>query len=99
MPSESPAALPDSIRACIERGGRHVTGVTRLSGGMISAAARIDTSDGPWFVKWSDDTSASAMFRAEADGLAAIRAVGGGRVPDTLFLSGQDETAPAFLAL
>jgi fructosamine-3-kinase len=65
---------------------------------MISAAARVDTSDGPLFVKWSQDASAAAMFRAEADGLDAIRATGAIRVPETLLRPGLDAASP-FLAL
>jgi protein-ribulosamine 3-kinase len=97
--SEQPAELPDPVRDRIERGGRRVLSVSTLTGGMISVAARVDTSDGPLFVKWSDDASNAPIYRAEADGLAAMRATGAVRVPATLLPSNEDAADLPFLAL
>jgi fructosamine-3-kinase len=68
--------------------------VEMLSGGMVNRAARVETSDGAVFVKWSESAT-PAMYRAEADGLHALRSTQSLRVPDVIAM-GQ---TPPFLVL
>jgi fructosamine-3-kinase len=68
--------------------------IEMLSGGIVNHAARVETSDGAVFVKWSESAT-PAMYRAEADGLHALRSTQSLRVPDVIAM-GQ---APPFLVL
>ena len=45
--------------------------ITPLSGGAINQAARLDTTDGPLFVKWNR-SPLEGLFSAEAAGLGAL---------------------------
>jgi fructosamine-3-kinase len=55
-----------------------------VGGGCINPSARIVTeADEPFFLKWND-SSPSAMFDAEADGLKALRDPGVLRVPEVV---------------
>lgn len=54
-----------------------------IGGGDISQAWRIDTTDGPIFVKTSA-ASALDMFEAEADGLSELAAANAIRVPEVI---------------
>lgn len=56
---------------------------TAIGGGDISQAWRINTTDGPIFVKTSA-ASAIDMFAAEADGLDEIRTANAIRVPEVI---------------
>ena len=51
-----------------------------VGGGCINAAWRLETPDGLVFLK-THSSNRSAMFEAEADGLAALARAGGVRVP------------------
>src|SRR5688500_18428457 len=50
---------------------------------MINQAARVDTPDGPVFVKWNDSPP-SCMLHEEAHGLEAIKSTNTLRVPDVI---------------
>lgn len=81
MTSPDPAhALPEELVAGL--GVRHAEPV---SGGDISRAYRLDTTDGPLFAKTHDRPS-PGMFEREAAGLRALRhhAPGALRVPEVL---------------
>ncbi len=67
-----------------------------VGGGDISAAWRIDTDNGPAFIK-TGLASALDMFEAEADGLAELAAPGAIRVPRVLCCGRTEHEA--FLAL
>jgi len=66
-----------------------IAAVRRLSGGVIADA---------WLITWADGTSAVGkivsgaapdLFRAEADGLAALRGTGHLATPDVLAVTGR----------
>lgn len=82
-------SLPGSVRAAAEaalgeRAGRpvRITQVRRLGGGCINPSARLETdADLIAFLKWNP-RPLPGMFPAEAQGLTALRAAGGLRVPE-----------------
>lgn len=72
-----------------------VRGFRPVSGGCINAAGRLDTNEGPFFIKWNHADLYPGMFAAEMAGLAALRApnvlhvpavIGVGRAGDEAFL-------------
>ena len=67
-----------------------------VGGGDISTAWRIETDNGPAFIK-TGPVSAFDMFEAEADGLAELAAPGAIRVPEVLSCGRTEHEA--FLAL
>lgn len=74
---------------------------TALGGGSVSHVEKIDTSAGPFVLKWMTGAP-SGFFAAEAAGLAALRAAGSGfTIPHVIASSGPDERrdAPAYLIL
>jgi fructosamine-3-kinase len=89
--SPLPPQLHEAVQQILSTDLLHVQ---LLSGGMVNHAARIQTRDGVVFVKWSQSAT-FAMYRAEADGLHALRSTQTLRVPHVIAI-GQ---APPFLAL
>ena len=83
--------LPAALRAAVEAvHARHtgnaarVTGATPVHGGCINSAATVRFGDGSGvFVKWNAGAP-HGMFRAEAEGLEAMRATDTVRVPVVL---------------
>lgn len=73
-----------------------VDGEHTLGGGCINRASRIDTADGPRFLKWN--ATPSAMFSTEAAGLTALKNSGTSLVIPTV-LAYEDPTPnkPGFL--
>lgn len=72
--------------------GGEIERVTSLSGGMIHAAAQVQTTRSTIFVKWNE-AALPGMFETEARGLRAIAATHTLRVPEVRAV------APHFLAL
>jgi fructosamine-3-kinase len=56
-----------------------------LGGGCINNATRLETENGPLFLKRNDDCPAD-MFEREAEGLAALAIVDGPRIPNVLLV-------------
>ena len=70
---------------------------TPLHGGDINEAARLETTDGPLFLKWNRRAPAG-MFRAERLGLAALAASGTRlAVPEPIVDADPTPNAPGFL--
>lgn len=67
---------------------------------MINQAARVDTAQGPVFVKWNAD-ALPGLFSAEADGLQRLREAAALRVPTVLAVHDREPEVDAlpFLAL
>ncbi|HSU15554.1 fructosamine kinase family protein [Longimicrobium sp.] len=78
-------SLPDAVRASVARQVGAIRSVTPVGGGCISEAYRLETADGPVFLKHHPEAPAG-MFAAEADGLRALRAAAGDalRIPAVL---------------
>ena len=55
-----------------------------LSGGCINIAVKLETTAGNFFVKFSERPEASAMFAAEARGLALLASTGTLRIPEVI---------------
>ena len=68
------------LRVTLEKLLGPIRSLTPVSGGDINAAARIETSDARYFVKWNT-TSRPRMFEAEARGLQLLTAVNALRIP------------------
>lgn len=84
--------IPDGVRrgvaAALEEGFGAAAGrfqVSRVGGGCISPAARVETAAGDVaFLKWGARGRPTGMFAAEAEGLRALAATGEVRVPEVL---------------
>jgi fructosamine-3-kinase len=87
-------ALLDALAAQ----GWNVRSAQPLSGGMINQAARLETDDGPLFIKWNEQAP-YGLFEAEAEGLRALAATQTIRVPQVLHTAPASPQTPAFLAL
>lgn len=97
-------SLPAALRADVERAlaaagaGARILRATPVGGGCIHAGMRIDTDAGPRFLKWSADAP-DGLFEREAEGLDALRASGGVRVPEVVAVGSGDGGAPSWLLL
>ena len=83
MTLDLPAELIDGLGVCA---------ATPVSGGDIAMAYRLDTADGPLFLKWHP-SPAPDLFAREAAGLRALRGAGAIALPDVV------REAPAGLVL
>lgn len=91
--------LPETIRTYLaEQHTIVVQNVGYCGGGDINEARRLDTPDGPLFIKWNINPI-DGMFTAEARGLALLNVINAVRVPQPLLIHEADEHAPAFLLL
>lgn len=94
------SGLPPSVRQRVEPHTGPVQSVTSIGGGDVSHAARLEATEGRFFLKWGVG-DAGRTYVAEADGLAALE----GAAPDGLIVphpavarDADDETA-GFLLL
>jgi fructosamine-3-kinase len=95
--------LPASLleRLC-EYLGRHTgtsVGIDRevpVGGGSINDAYRVDTNEGPFFVKVNSADRFPSMFEAEADGLRRLRETNTLRIPGVIAF-GEDQDDSYFL--
>lgn len=68
--------LPEQLRETLAATlGTQIQDAKPLGGGCIAQATRLDTTDGPYFLKWGA-ADVAQTFPAEAAGLAALRAAG-----------------------
>lgn len=89
-------SLPASLKSELERlFDFRMTDTSFLSGGCINPSVRLDTSQGPFFLKWNDAARFPAMFEKEALGLQALansqtlkipQVIGTGEVEGTSYL-------------
>lgn len=86
--------LPDAVRAEVEGALGPILRIIPVAGGCISETYRIETGDGPIFLKHHPKAPAG-MFAAEADGLRALAmaAAGALRVPAVLAMDGAGDGA------
>lgn len=70
-----------------------VQGFRSVSGGCINAAGRLDTNEGPFFIKWNHADQYPGMFAAEMTGLAALRAANVLHVPAVIGVGRAGEEA------
>ena len=94
------SALPDSVRAAVERAVGAVRSARPVGGGDVSRAARVETAGGAAFVKWGAG-EAGRTYAAEAEGLAALAAAAGPDlvVPAPLAARVPDADGPGVLVL
>lgn len=91
-----PVALADTVSAHL---GHPIQKSTALGGGCIAHATRIETADGPFFLKYGRGEVADT-FDAEAAGLRALRKAKGALfIPEVLAVQPEEEGCPGFLLL
>lgn len=75
--------IPDKVRAWLEEQGHGgVQSRQPVSGGCINNGARLRTESGASFFLKTNNNVPEDMFQREAEGLAALRAAGGPRIPE-----------------
>lgn len=91
--------LPAAVRAAVERQVGAIRSMAPVGGGCISDSWRLETADGPIFLKHHASAPAR-MFAAEAEGLGALRAAAGNAlsVPAVVAIDEEGDTA-AWIAL
>lgn len=90
--------LPISLQKAIEA-QFHILSVEGCGGGDINQAARLNTPDGPFFIKWHPN-SPTGMFSAEAKGLALLAQANTLlRIPQVMSVQEQTNDTPAYLIL
>lgn len=91
--------IPEPLRSALEARLGPVRGASPVGGGCINHGARVETADGPVFVK-HNAAAPPGMFAAEARGLEALRAAAEGLVvPRVLAFTEAADEVPAWLAL
>lgn len=82
-----PKSIQTAAEALLQQQLGHtyrVTGFHPVSGGCINAAGRLDTDQGPFFIKWNSATAYPGMFAAEQAGMEALYAPQVIRVPQMI---------------
>ena len=97
------SVLPPDLKTVLEeRGGLTVLGAAPVSGGMINQAAKLDTPNGPHFIKWHYNAPARLFIR-EREGLELLRQTATLRVPDVFDCRDREESesiqGPTYLLL
>lgn len=97
------SALPPALQSALETAlHTQLIQAVALSGGMVNQAARVETLDGPVFVKWNPHAP-PGLFAAEAQGLNALQATRTLRVPHVLACAASEQinfaATPPYLAL
>ena len=72
--------IPGDLRSALETSLGAIRSITPVGGGDINAAARVETPDARYFVKWNFHPR-PRMFEAEARGLKLLAAANALRVP------------------
>ncbi len=70
-----------------------LSGSSRVTGGDINEALRLDTPEGSWFVKYQDNPLGADMLRTEATGLKALAQTDLIGVPEVIWQGMVDGTA------
>ncbi len=73
-----------------------VLGTQRVGGGCVNEGLKVRTTNGEYFLKWNAEAG-HGLFRAEADGLAALAASGAVGTPAVLARSSEDDGVPWLL--
>jgi fructosamine-3-kinase len=92
--------LPDALRETLEsRLDITIQGCSRVGGGCIANACRLETADAPLFLKYGD-AQVARTFPGEAAGLEAMRAAESPlTIPAVIDRAGPDEDRPGFLVM
>jgi protein-ribulosamine 3-kinase len=80
--------MQSDLRASLEKMLGPIRSFTPVGGGDINAAARIDTGDARYFVKWNT-ASLPHMFEVEARGLKMLATANALRIPNVIALIDQ----------
>jgi fructosamine-3-kinase len=80
--------IPPNLRFALEKSLGSIRTITLVSGGDINAAARVETVEARYFVKWNT-ASPPRLFEAEARGLQLLTAANALRIPRVIALIDQ----------
>jgi fructosamine-3-kinase len=86
--------IPGDLRSALEARVGPIRSITPVGGGDINAAARVETAEAQYFVKWNERPR-PRMFQAEARGLKLLAAAHAVRLPRVIAVIDQ----PAALVL
>lgn len=90
---------PDLQRRIEAAIGRRIVAAEQVGGGCIANASRIETSEGPLFLKWAFG-EAGRTFQSEAAGLRELRRASSDLiVPDVLANEDENSDGPSFLVI
>ncbi|MBS1253162.1 MAG: hypothetical protein MAG451_02210 [Anaerolineales bacterium] len=100
MRDSLPAGLTKAITETLRADGdpSPIRSSRRVSGGDINEAARVETGQGAYFVKWNPKPLPN-LFQVEARGLELLAEPNTVRVPRVYGYSERAEDAPAFIVL
>jgi protein-ribulosamine 3-kinase len=91
--------LEAAIAGALGRARVQIENATALSGGGVREVLRLETREGEFFAKWSDE-GPEDIFVCEARGLDALRAVSGPiTVPRVIAARQRDAETPGFLII
>jgi fructosamine-3-kinase len=76
---------PPELRSALERALGNISSITAVGGGDINEAARVETNDASYFVKWNSRARAR-LFEVEARGLKLLAEAKALRVPHVVAL-------------
>src|SRR6185295_9739864 len=98
-PVTSAHFLETALRRALDDQSLRVTAMEPVSGGCIHETARLATTKGEFFAKWSSECPAE-LFQSEAEALRALRAAGSTlAVPEVILASAPSEDCPAFIVM
>jgi protein-ribulosamine 3-kinase len=92
--------IPDSIIETLQNGHNFtITGGRSVSGGSINQAFRVQTNNGPLFLKLNR-SAPDDFFEKEAEGLRLLKWAGSGlRIPEVIAAERPADNRPAFLLM
>jgi fructosamine-3-kinase len=91
--------LEAELQGALDEPGLRLRGVHPAAGGCIHHAARVSTTRGDYFAKWSEG-GPDDVFLREADGLRTLREADSGLViPEVLLAAGPAPGRPAFILM
>lgn len=76
--------LPDDIVEVLKSVAGSPTAVSPVGGGCINNGAKVETSQGVFFLKWNDGNAFPGMFQDEARGLRLLADAGAIRIPEVV---------------
>jgi protein-ribulosamine 3-kinase len=92
--------IPDSIIETLQNGHNlTIAGGRSVSGGSINQAYRVETNNGPLFLKLNR-SAPDDFFEKEAEGLRLLKSAGSGlRIPEVIAAERPADNRPAFLLM
>lgn len=98
--SDFPGPLEDTIHEALQRCGDFSAwkSLVRVGGGCISQAARLDTADNVYFIKWNSHPYPK-MFQVESDSLIYLAGTHSVNVPKVYAWGEKEGSSPAYILM